>query len=577
MIAILSAIPWPKLAYSAVLLAIAGIVIVELLTIWSDGKVYLGAFETVSIDADAEADTQFPAKIVSSQSVLANLILSYQRGSSDSTYELNPATAIYGAPFAGLDITYQDINITQIFGAVHKLLSQPGEVRGIVTTTQSSVQVAIDWSGASGLAPDLVTGARRLLTPARPSTGSAAYYVACALSWAQIAKTTSPFAALTREQFCDWSEALSLYFGLSGQPSADPDEKPLRAAISRLRTLEFANPKFADSLRLRADLTDLLPEGKRTNADLVAAQEARVRYAVMTTDWKGIPEDEQRLAALALARPAVIIGDSGLEGLKENWAPILQPQASTIVTVARSVGVLMRNETSDPIGLGFVVAPGVVATADYMARNLKEELEKGTVRLCFGKTLSGCETSLAVGKIIYAEDKSGFGSKGMVLLELLNHDPLIVPPVAVADPLPAAGDVVGRYTYVIGYPSEDPRMPKALTKWLLGDTLGVKRVMPGRILALGRKEDSTAPLITSDTLTTVSGGGPLIDLTTGKVLGIVHSGVWQDDVRGKFQYSVTFPPAAMAEIQRRLTGEEEQPAAEPTQTPQPSSEAKPPE
>ena len=66
---------------------------------------------------------------------------------------------------------------------------------------------------------------------------------------------------------------------------------------------------------------------------------------------------------------------------------------------------------------------------------------------------------------------------------------------------------------------------------VFGGHLGVLRAMPGRILDV-TAVTTTGPIrvITSDA-STMGGvaGGPLVDLATGQVLGLHHSGFWKPD------------------------------------------------
>jgi Trypsin-like peptidase domain len=146
----------------------------------------------------------------------------------------------------------------------------------------------------------------------------------------------------------------------------------------------------------------------------------------------------------------------------------------------------------------------------------------------------------------------------LVLIELRGHDPVLQPPLSVADPLPGPNEVVGSYVYVIGYPVRDARMPDEFIKRLLGETDGQKRLMPGRVLAVGSSMSiypvgNTTVLTTDISTSGGAGGGPLIDLKTGKVIGVAHSGFWKGD-RGKFAYSVPIPRAALDIINQRTRG-----------------------
>jgi S1-C subfamily serine protease len=153
-----------------------------------------------------------------------------------------------------------------------------------------------------------------------------------------------------------------------------------------------------------------------------------------------------------------------------------------------------------------------------------------------------------------------------MLANLADHDDVLHPHLQLAEPLPAANTLIGQYAFVIGYPFRDPRMPEQFTERLLGKDQGRKRLMPGRILAFGREgpgvvgsESPSAAVFTTDISTSGgTAGAPLIDLTTGQVIGMSFGGLWKGE-RGKFSYAESIPKGALASIERRVRGEPDQP------------------
>jgi hypothetical protein len=118
-------------------------------------------------------------------------------------------------------------------------------------------------------------------------------------------------------------------------------------------------------------------------------------------------------------------------------------------------------------------------------------------------------------------------------------------------------------------------MPEAFTERLLGKDEGRKRVLPGRILAFGQDGpgfdglaggQSAPTVITSDMSTTGgTAGAPLIELSTGRVIGMSYAGRWQGE-RGKFAYAESIPKSAVDVIVRRLRGEPDMPTTPTTET-----------
>ena len=152
-----------------------------------------------------------------------------------------------------------------------------------------------------------------------------------------------------------------------------------------------------------------------------------------------------------------------------------------------------------------------------------------------------------------------------MLTNRVDHDVVLHTPLPLAEPVPAANTLVGQYAFVIGYPFRDPRRPAQFTDHLLGKEDGSKRLMPGRILAFGQggptgvlglesAKPPTAVFTTDISTSGGTGGAPLIELNTGRVIGVNFAGVWKGE-RGKFAYAELIPKGALDVILRRLSGE----------------------
>jgi hypothetical protein len=335
--------------------------------------------------------------------------------------------------------------------------------------------------------------------------------------------------------------------------------KRVRARAAALRSYYGASSIFPDIYRLRADLLDLLPEGERTVAELVDAQEDRLRYAMLSPELVTLPEETKRMAALALARPAILLEEGKPKSARENWAGLLGRHTSDIAAAASATGIII-NRNGQRGGTGFIVAPGVMMTTTFvMDIALQLPKEAGSERapqLCLGQSAKNCGTSLQMGDILYKDEQKG--SK-LVLVELRNHDPVVNPPLALAE-TPAPNTVTGRYAYIIGYPEYDARMPSEFVQRLLGPQPGQKCLMPGRVLAFGTGPLSGSGVEPNQVITTdisTSGGtagGPLIDLLTGKVIGLSYAGVWKGE-RGKFAYAQPISVSILGVIERYLRGQ----------------------
>jgi hypothetical protein len=108
----------------------------------------------------------------------------------------------------------------------------------------------------------------------------------------------------------------------------------------------------------------------------VEAQEDRLRYAMLSPKLRNLPVEEKRLAALALARPAILIEHGGLSGPPENWAHLLRSHDTEIRSAATSVGLIVKADGT-PVGTGFVVAPDLMMTTSFVLEAAGYVIERG--------------------------------------------------------------------------------------------------------------------------------------------------------------------------------------------------------
>lgn len=552
-----------KLFYTILLLSGSGILLRECWSVWFDRTVYMGRFNVFTDGGrDEAASAAFPLRIVGSQALLSQQLADYQQqnghdGSTDSTFLL-PNAAPLGLPSEALPafgFTVQNLNFAQLFTAVRRMLRADDEVAGEVTVRQGMVVAAVRWPRAPELADDRLTG---FMTPAAPTLEDAAAHIACSISWAHAVRSRSPLAGIPRAQFCDFATMLDRFQVLSGKVAAgnllsDAEVTLLRAGSQALRAHYNDRERLPELYRLRADLIDLLPDTVRTQDDLAEAQEDRVAYLMLSPSLRDLDPEQRRYAALALARPAIVL-EAGLPVTPNgNWQALLSRNARSIARAAAATG-FVRTADGRQVGTGFLVAPGVMATSDYVLRAAQVRASRRSARrevalqLCFDDLVEGSEACLDIGSAMRQLPDSQ-----IVLAPVAQHDPRERPPVP---PVQTPISVAGRYAYAIGYPTLDPRMPADFMKRLLGSGGARKRLMPGRVLAVERTEawagdGMVEPLrLTTDISTSGGvGGGPVIDLATGQVIGLSIGGIWQGQ-RGKFAYADAFTPEIVAAIAR---------------------------
>ncbi len=177
------------------------------------------------------------------------------------------------------------------------------------------------------------------------------------------------------------------------------------------------------------------------------------------------------------------------------------------------------------------------------------------VELCFGDSDNSCTNVLTISRssipVRPPPASRPSGGADIALVEVDGHSPLQQPTLSLTGSDLAPNAQIGAYAFVVGYPYPDGRLPPLFVDRLLEAAAGVRRVMPGRILAFSEKR------YTSDISTMAGvGGGPLVDLSSGAVLAVNLAGVW-DGGRGKFAYAYQIPAEVREIIDRRLRGEED--------------------
>ena len=341
-----------KLIYSILLLGLSVVLLRELWIVWFDRTIYIGKFDVVGeTGKDDSASAIFPKRIVSAQAILGQQFNDYQtRGgadvASDKTFILPGRTPLLLPPevLSGIDITVQNINLRQVLTGVRRSFLAPNEVVGNVAMRDGSVLAAVDWPRAPQLdhaGPELT----KFLVPSQPSEQASAAYIACSLAWANAASRDSNVAGYPRTQFCDFAAALGDLYAL-GEKASSPsgldnkDSMLVRKRAAQLRGHYDESEVFPELYRLRADLLDLLPDTERKQVDLIEVQEDRLRYAMLGPELRELPEEEKRFAALALARPAILVKDGKLQNPPENWATLLRHYETAIRSVSTSVGLI---------------------------------------------------------------------------------------------------------------------------------------------------------------------------------------------------------------------------------------------
>jgi hypothetical protein len=555
-----------KLLYSALLAVVALAATGELVRIWTDRRLYIGPFDYASAEGDAQAKGKtFGVQVGLAHTLIFRQLQDYNRrgegGTSDATYNIgaDEQLAAFKDKLEDLALTYQNVNIGQLLSGLRKSLSQPNEVSGAVTKVDGRLWAKVSWPGAPAIGGKAEPS---FLTDMREDDASAARQVACGIAWAQVAGRSPAIADMGRVRFCQWAEALGVYSALKAKPS-DTAAQDIAQRRDDLKRMAATGVRFPDIYRLRADLTDLLPAADRL-ALLVDAQNDRLTYALLTDPTiQKLHPDERRLVAFALARPAIRIEDGQLADVRDNWRSILEPHGDAIKRVAAAIGTLRRGDEHFR-ATAFRVRHDLVVTVDFALNDVKPPAGAETAYhtagadariaglvFCAGDdALAGCPANerLAVQEVVL---ESGPDSR-IVVLRIGDTTP--AEPLQLRDTARPADTLVDQYAYIVAYPVDAPMLPPAFRHALLGGKPGIKRLLPGRTLTLehdGADAQKTSTITTDINTSAGTAGAPLVDLLTGRVIG-VHVGGRFDEKKGKFTFAEMITPEFAARLQTVL-------------------------
>ena len=558
----------PKFIYTFILCCLVALIVSEIRRIWFHRNLQIRSFKFFSDGKEATASgDDFALRVLDRHRQLGEHIRQVKPSEFASENDLLPKGAspleLSQSELAELKIQFQQINITDILAQISRLVSTPREVNGTVSKTGTTFRTFFN------IGRQRVTLANGdPLDPAFHSIGlesedDAAFETACTMVWLENARVNDKIAAVPREEFCQWARRWVKFLDIHSRRARrgrmiDADTTSLEELLKELTAIIDKGVVYARFYQLRADIVDALPEEKRTPALRVQAQSDRLRYEVLleviSKNALADPlDDPAAFERLAKARPAIPVHDGKLdETVAKEWQRVLQPSADSVKGAALATGLLRIHSPSVKAGvpsIGFAVGPNLIL-AGYVPLPGELRQTDGATLVTLNEEFRGEFTfadrwpaSVEEAKIHPVKRILSFDAGNMLLLEIEGHD------VNQHKPLKfSANQDLKREEFVaiIGNPRQDRKLPASFVKNLLGDQLGIKRVLPGRIIDVPRSANaSTAPLTAGSAeirvdCSPIEGiiGGPLVHLASGEVIGISTSGQWEKISDPKFGYAL---------------------------------------
>jgi S1-C subfamily serine protease len=196
-------------------------------------------------------------------------------------------------------------------------------------------------------------------------------------------------------------------------------------------------------------------------------------------------------------------------GVVAQWEVFRQKVRPSLYSVGRIDRI--DGKSTDALATGFVVAPGVLVTNTHVLDALsanERRLERKQAAVLFGQEFGVAPDTPAVA---ITDVLAVHPSLDMCLLEIEDSGR---PAWEIAANVQSKGARIA----AIGYPQDDPRSP-VFRDVIFQNRYGVKRGAPGEVRGVGMN----AVYHDCSTLGGNS-GSPLVDLETGKVVGIHRDG-----------------------------------------------------
>ncbi|MEM8931508.1 MAG: serine protease [Acidobacteriota bacterium] len=261
----------------------------------------------------------------------------------------------------------------------------------------------------------------------------------------------------------------------------------------------------------------------------------------------GTPNDEQLVFAAAIVlrreRPAFDIVDGFFTDAVAPWQSLQQDEALLRPRI-RAVGRVRADSApyGHVAGTGFVVGPNLLMTNRHVAKYFVDGVGQSpgdTLTLDLDEEAS-CDLLAEIGRteqrvLAFERVELVHPYWDVAVLRVIGEPLADITPLKLRATRPVDEEHVGDTVVVVGYPVEQylrDRELRTIRQSVFGETFGVKRLMPGKLMARFEATTSkpgggrrTVPALGHDA-TTLAGnsGSAVIDSTSGDVVGVHYKG-----------------------------------------------------
>ena len=220
---------------------------------------------------------------------------------------------------------------------------------------------------------------------------------------------------------------------------------------------------------------------------------------------------------LPQGRPAIDIVDGGYDRPDAPWAHLGDPGPRARLEAA--IGAVGRLEQAQPsstpfMGTAFAVASDRVLT---FRADLSHSDEPSPMVVDFGQELGSTEpVRVEIEDVLYVDERWGAAVMRATL-------PDAITPLRLS--LLDWDELADREVVLFGYPASDTvRNDPALVQRIFRGVVDVKRMLPGRTRGRELEGEDRAALVHDCSSTGGCAGGPLVDVSTGEVVGMHFGG-----------------------------------------------------
>ncbi|MEM6844651.1 MAG: serine protease [Bacteroidota bacterium] len=254
------------------------------------------------------------------------------------------------------------------------------------------------------------------------------------------------------------------------------------------------------------------------------------------------------LKDIQASRPAIVVEEGTIRhDIPLMWREDIVKHEDKIRRITQSTGkIVVKNHPFNSVGTTFVIDNSLIILPDHIAKTflildnsgnwvyrqgLNDKVMAASVTFADIKSNTNEEYSIGQVKAIIKTD-----SRDLFILQVPNLNMEKHPPLPLSDYMNLYLSDEESSCFIVGFPSKDRKIPEKILEEIFKNTFNVKRFHPGNYKYVNGTVGSR---IEHDCWTMKgSGGSPVVDFVSGKVIGIHTSGDYNEDGYNKTGWAI---------------------------------------